>query len=470
MKFYIALLALLLPHSYSQLNLQACVDLALKNNLELQQSQINIRNQEVSYLQNKNNWQPNVTGNASYGYNFGQTIDPFTNSFATQGVASGNFSVRAQMILFNGLQNQNNRKSAQFAYQSSVLDFEKAQNDLALRVINAFMALIATEKQADIAQEQLTLSQQNLERIEILVEAKTRPQADLIETQAQLANDEMNLIQAQNAERNARLNLAQLLQLHSNFDHLEITYTEINDTNITAINADVTSIYNNALQQLPELKSIALQEEQFQHNIKSSKGAYLPTLSLSGSVGTGYSGNNKEIFGTPDTTISLTPYFVTNTFESVSQLGLDFDTRTKGFFPQIADNFNQSVFLTLSIPIYSGQQNRLQVQRSRIALEQTQISKSQTETRIYNDIVSAYNDLTNAYYTYTASLKNVESSKLAEENARFQLEQGTITPISYNEIKNRLFQAEITLLQNEYDYFFKKKLLEFYAGTYQPVK
>lgn len=463
-------LIFLCQYIYSQHTLEKCIAIAIENNLELQQGQINIQNQEVSYLQSKNNWQPTVSGNASYGYNFGQTIDPFTNSFATQGVASGNFSIRAQMILFNGMQNGNIRKSNRFAYESAQLDYEKSQNDLALNVVNAFMALIATEKQSEIAAKQLVISQQNLERIKILVESKSRPQADLIETQAQLANDEMNLIQAQNAERNARLGLALLMQYHENFEQLQIDYSAMNDTSIEVIQEDINVIYQEALNQLPEVKSLNLQEEQFEHNIKSSRGAYYPTLSLSGSIGTGYSGNNKEFFGSPDTLITPSPYFVSNTFESVSQIGLDFPTRTKGFFPQISDNFNQSIFLTLSIPIYSGQQTRLQVQRSKIALEQIKTRQQQVATSIYNDVSSAYNDAMNAYYTYNASLKNVESSQLAEENARYQLENGVITPISYNEIKNRLFQAEITLLQNEYDYFFKRKLLEFYAGRYQPRK
>ena len=52
---------------------------------------------------------PYLNGNLSHGYNFGRTIDPFTNQFVeSSAIRSNSFGLSTGMVLFNGFQNHLN--------------------------------------------------------------------------------------------------------------------------------------------------------------------------------------------------------------------------------------------------------------------------------------------------------------------------------------------------------------------------
>ena len=94
-------------------SLEDCISYAIENNIQIQQNEINqeISKQDVSAA--RYGLAPNLNGFTSYGYNFGQVIDPFTNEFATNQVATGSVSLSSNVVLFNGFNNINTVKRSQ---------------------------------------------------------------------------------------------------------------------------------------------------------------------------------------------------------------------------------------------------------------------------------------------------------------------------------------------------------------------
>src|ERR1051325_11365312 len=80
--------------------LKACIDYAVKHNLQLKQSEINTQINHNNYTQTKAAILPSLNLGASHTYNFGKTIDRFTNTFANQQVLSQNFYIASNVVLF----------------------------------------------------------------------------------------------------------------------------------------------------------------------------------------------------------------------------------------------------------------------------------------------------------------------------------------------------------------------------------
>ena len=82
--------------------LERCLEHAFEHNLQLKQSQLGLRQSEIATLTAKGAFLPNLNASSSFGVNIGQTIDPFTNQFATDAVQSSNVGLSSGVTLFNG--------------------------------------------------------------------------------------------------------------------------------------------------------------------------------------------------------------------------------------------------------------------------------------------------------------------------------------------------------------------------------
>ena len=101
--------------TYSNLTLQQCIDIAFKNNRDVQTTALNQQTAEANVLSAKGNILPNVNGNISHSENQGRSINPFTNSYINQTVGFANYSLTANVTVFNGFALQNNLKSSKLA-------------------------------------------------------------------------------------------------------------------------------------------------------------------------------------------------------------------------------------------------------------------------------------------------------------------------------------------------------------------
>ncbi|MCB0483761.1 MAG: TolC family protein, partial [Flavobacteriales bacterium] len=106
--------------------LEQCIEAARKNNLQVKQSKLAEELASENLLNAKGGFLPSVNMFAQTNLNFGQTIDPFTNTFATDEVRSDAYGVSGSWNLFNGLQNYNRYKSSQYEALAARYDADKA--------------------------------------------------------------------------------------------------------------------------------------------------------------------------------------------------------------------------------------------------------------------------------------------------------------------------------------------------------
>jgi outer membrane protein len=167
------------------LSLQQCIDLAWKNNLQLKQQKLAVDMAGQNLSQAKASSFPSFNASASHGYNYGRTIDPFTNEFATERVQSNNFSISSGMNLFSGFQVRNSIKQSQYELEAGRFDLDRSYNDVALLVASAYLQILFAMELVENVRNQIAITQLQLERTNRLVEAGTLPRGAMLTIQAQ---------------------------------------------------------------------------------------------------------------------------------------------------------------------------------------------------------------------------------------------------------------------------------------------
>src|SRR4029078_5848528 len=108
--------------STKYLTIKQCVDLAIQNNLQIQQRQIQLEQNGVLYKQSKDNLLPQINAQLSQGQNYGRSISNVDNSYVDQQFGQGNYGLNANLVLFNSLSLQNAIKQNSLYYNASKMD------------------------------------------------------------------------------------------------------------------------------------------------------------------------------------------------------------------------------------------------------------------------------------------------------------------------------------------------------------
>ncbi|MEE4177089.1 MAG: TolC family protein [Bacteroides sp.] len=443
-------------------SLKDCVDHALKNNIQIKQQKLSVEIAEENLLQTRANQLPSINANASHGYNFGRTIDPFTNEFATETVRSNNFSLSTGLNLFSGLQVRNTIAQNRHELEASRFDVEKIENDISLAVASAYLQILFARELVEVTASNLEVSRQQVDHTRRLVEAGTLARGSLYTIEAQAASEELQLVNAENQLDIAYLNLAQLLDLED-YSNFEIEVPEIEIETFGETEHSPLQIYTTAVNSQPEVRSAELRVASAERGVKIAQGGRSPMLSFRGNYGTGYSGASREI---TDVMIGEPQQIgETEGGEPVFAPSLDYLTQIKPFGDQLEDNLNRSLAFVLTIPIFNNFQTKASISRSRIALENANLNQQLVRVQFFKNVQQAHADAQAALKRYTATIKNVQALEEAFRYTEQRFSLGMVNSLEYNDAKNRLSAAQSDLLQSKYEYVFRTKVLDFYLGV-----
>jgi outer membrane protein len=441
--------------------LEECITYALNNNIQIKQQQLNSAISKLQYNQSIAAIFPSVNGGASLVYNNGQTVDMFTNQFASQTVQSDNFNLSSSVVLFNGLQLLNGLKQKQIDFLASKYDLEKIKNDISLTIATAYLQVLYSIELLDIAKNQLEISKQQVERTQKLYAVGTVAKGTLLTMQSQQATDELQKVNAQNQLDMAYLTLAQLLDLQ-NTQGFDIVKPALILPDASSLMQHVDEIYGKALGTQPDIKSAELKVQSAKKGLSISKGMYSPSLTLSASYGTGYSGASKTITGA--TISGYQTIGATLLGEEVYSPIYDYTYEKIKFWDQMDNNQNKSIGLYLNVPIFNKWQTQTMIGTSKLQLKSAQLNLQSSQNQLYKTIQQAYADARASLNKYNASTKSVEALTESFGYTEQKFNVGMLNSIDYNDAKNNLLKAKSELLQSKYDYIFRLKVLDFYQG------
>ena len=449
--------------SYSQKiwTLEKCIDYARQNNINIKQQELNVKLAESDRLHSYANILPGINGFASHSYNYGLTVDRYTNLFATTKVQSDNFYLSGQVSLFNGFQNINNIKKSNIDLNASKYDVDKLVNDISFNIAGAYMQILYNTEILKTSQNQLDITNQQVEKNKKLFKAGTIAKGNLLAIEAQAATDELQVVNAKNTLDLSYLNLKLLLDLPANeaFD-IEKPVFEITGEELIKENPD--QIFATALSTQPEVKSAELKLESSYKSLSISQGMRSPQLCLQGSLGTGYSGAAISSKSTGKDTIPVG--FTANDKSLVYSVIDAYSIEKTSFSKQINDNVNKSIGLSLTIPILNGLQAYTSISKSKIAIKNAVYNLQLMKNNLNKTIQQAYADANASYNKYTATRKNMEALEESYKYAQDKYDVGLLNFVDYNDSKTKFVKAQSDLLQAKYDYLYRIKVLDFYQG------
>jgi outer membrane protein len=441
-------------------SLQECIETALKNNLRLKQAQLSMQSAAVDVKTGKAAMLPNLNASFSENYNFGRNIDPVTNAYIINNTQSTNMGVNSTVTLFNGFQLMNNLKLAQINYKAFGTDVLAMQNDLALQVAAAYLQVMYAEDNYTNAKAQLdvTLSQKN--RTEILVKAGRLAQNALLEQDAQQANDEYNVLIAQNAIVSAKLTLVQLMELPANTDY------GIQRPNIAlpvSENYNVNAIYEQSLSNRPEVRGAELRRNAAVMSQKIAYGGLSPRITLSAGLNTLYS--DKYVSYVGSTPIGITPIGITKTtLDTVFAPIYRNNYSAVNFNDQLNQNFGRFLSVGITVPVFNNLRVYGNIQKSRINVLNQELNLAQTKNTLLKNIQQAVTDVEAAKAKYKAAQKSYEAQDASFKNLELRYEQGLTSYLDYITSKNNKARAEVNMQQARYDLILKSKIIDFYRG------
>lgn len=447
-------------------SLQQCVDYAIQNNISVKQADIQARLDKLTLDQSKMALYPSANSQHSTGYQFGRSIDPTSNQFTTNEILFANHNLNLNMDLFNWFRKKNTIEVNKYAAAASVAKMEKARNDIALNVANAYLAALLNKEQIRVSEVQLSQSREQVANIQKQVNAGALPELNLAEMQTQLSNDSATLITAKANHTLSLLQLKALLNMDAaqSFDVVSPPIETIPVEPLAAL--EPAAVFASALENLPQQKINELNVKAAQKNVLVAKAALYPSLSFFGGLGSRYSNaqklipNNFQMTSVPIGAVNINgTNYVVNT-QMNQPVGYDKNT----YFRQLSNNFSQNVGLGLNIPIFNGATARTNWKKARLNVESQQLLKEQDANTLKQDIYQAHANAVAAIEKYNASAVAMANAQKAYDFAFKRFEVGLLKPIDLITNQNNLFRAKINMLSAQYDYVFKIKLLEFYKG------
>ena len=239
-----------LEKSYS---LEACISIALENNLDLKSTYLNANSAKVNYQQSKANLLPSINGNFNLGVNDGRSIDPFTNDFINQELTFSSLGLSLDATIFNGFRLLNTLKQNSLNKKASELEIEAAKQDLVLNVTLSYLQVLNAEAILDLNKARLEATNKQLKIQEGFYKNEFGNPADYADILGQVANDETSILVSESNLNNAKLSLSRILNLETGL----IINTEGFILDFETYNLSADEVYKEALQNLATFKARA---------------------------------------------------------------------------------------------------------------------------------------------------------------------------------------------------------------------
>ena len=414
-----------LPWTLSQ-----CIDYALDHNLTVKQNELNTAQREIELNTAEARRLPGVSGNASQNFSFGRGLTA-DNTYANTNTTSTGFSLGADVPVFQGFQIKNNIALSKLNLAAATVDLEKARDDIRVAVAQAYVQILYDKEILSVARRQVEIDSLQVVRLEEMARQGKASGAEVAAQQATLAQSRSTAVQAEGTLSLALLDLTQLLELPSpeGFDVVVPSAEALEP----ALLLSPEAIYAEAVEVKPAVEAEAIRLDYARTNIDLAKGAFLPSLSLSGGVGSNY--------------------------YTSSGIG------SARFIDQMKNNFSQYLGLSLSVPIFTRFSNRNGLRAAQLSYKSQELQLENVKKSLYKEIQQAYYNAVNAQEKYRSSQSAAASAQEAFRLTGARYEHGQATGTEFNEAKARYLEAESNLARARYEQLYQSRLLDFYRGA-----
>ena len=416
--------------------LKNCIDYALTQNIQLKKSKIALESSQVDSKSARAKLFPSLSFGSTQQYintpfPEGNSLDNYVvtgSKGSSKNSYTGNYSLRSSMTLYNGGKLRNNIKSSKLQEQVQQYSVEAEIDNIETSITESFLQILYAQESVKINEETVALSKLQCERGKALLEAGSISQSDYAQLESQYSSDKYQLVLSQTTLESNIQTLKQLLEMDMT-ETLSISTPILEAHDVLTPLPGKEEVYQSALNFIPSIQSGKLGIDIAKLEHKNAKAGYYPTLDLSASVGTGHISGSDSNFG-----------------------------------QQMKNKLNESIGLTLSIPIFSNRENKSAVEKAKLQISEAELEYLNAQKELQKTIEDIYMDATASQAQYAAAIEQVKASKTSYNLAQEQFNLGMKNTVELLTEKNNFLSAQQEMLQAKYMAILNAQLLRFYQG------
>lgn len=404
-------------------DLGTCLDYALEHNIQVKKSKVALQQSQENTKLAKAQLFPSLSASVTQGFVNYPSSDATTNNSY-----SGNYSVSANWKLFDGGQRQYAIKQQQLQDNVQELGIRENENDIEIAITQTYLQILYAYEAVRINENTVEVSDAQRKRAKQLLDAGSIAQSDYAQLESQYSTDKYQLVVAQTNLDNYKLDLKQLLELDITED-MDLVIPALADADVLVPLPDKQTVYNTSLAVMPEIRSSELSIGIAELEKKKAKAAYWPTLSLNAGIGTGHLSGTDYAYGS-----------------------------------QLWDRMNESVGLTVSIPIFTNRSNKTAVEQAKLQVITSQLEHLNAQKGLLKTVEGIYLDATSAQNQFLSASENLKAVQTSYELVDQQFALGMKNTLELLTEKNNLLNAQQQVLQSKYMALLSIQLLNFYQG------
>lgn len=409
--------------------LQECIDYAKEHSISIRLKDVDVLQCENDIISAKNARLPSLSAEITQQWTFGRNTSPIDNSFQTTHNSYTPISLASSVPLFTGMKLYHSVKAAQLRLDASIKGSDWASMETELSVIEAYLQALYDEDITEICRLQVEQSEQQLKRISTMNQLGKVPEGDVFQIQSQLANEKMELAQAENNQKMSLLALSQLLELDSPHG---FGIQKIDEESLAAFLLTTSSLHfdemisNNPMVCAEEISLLALERE-----IDIARSNRFPRLTFNMAYGNNY-------------------YYVS---------GYD----NLPFLTQLEKNRNLYFAFNLSIPIFQQFSVRNNINSINLKIDAQKLNIEKRKKDLYKTLQQALYEVEAAIELYDYTMTAREMAQKVYDQIVIKFENGKATQYELNEAKFNFVKSSIELSRIKYQRVFKTKILEVYS-------
>jgi len=422
------------------------VRIALDQNTTLKRASNQVAGREAQVRREYMDFTPNLNLSTSTNRNFGLVRDQQTFRLVNQTVDQFSVGASTGITLFDGMENFASLQRANLNAQASDLDLERTRQDVVFEVMNGYLNYIESQELIRVREEELESRRQQLRQTEEQVDVGSLPVSDLYQQQAQVAQAEQQLL---NAERQAQLDktgLIQTLQLDP-FGEYEFEAPTVGEADLTEESYELDRLLEQAFQRRTDLQAQQFSLRAAEQNVRAARSGYFPSLSVDFGYGSNWSSTlPDQIFDREGNVIE----------DDIS------------FFDHLDNQKGGRFGFSINIPVFNRLQTRTQVRQAQIDLQNEQYNLQDQRQQVALQVRQAYLDYQNAEKQLEVAGTRLRAAERAREAAQERYNLGAVPFVELAQANAEFVSAASEQVRARYNLIFQKKLIDYYLGVLNP--
>lgn len=417
-------------------DLASCIDYALEQNIQIKKDKIVMEESMIDTKTAKAALFPSLSFSTSHNvvnrpYNEQSSIIDGSNVISTSHKTNynGNYGLNASWTLYNGSKRLNTIEQEKLNNRIAKLDVATSENSIQESITQTYVQILYAAEAVKVNENTLKVSEAQRDRGKELLAAGSIAKSDLAQLEAQCSTDKYQLVTAQATLQDYKLQLKQLLELDGE-EEMQLALPQLVDADVLSPLPGKSEVYKSALVLRPEIEASRLSVETSKLDIDIARSGYRPSISLSAGIGTNHT------------------------------TGSDFT-----FSEQVKNGWNNSIGVTLSVPIFNNRQTKSSIQKAKLQQQSSQLELQNQQKTLFKTIEGLWLDANSAQQQYAAATEKLRSTQTSFDLVSEQFNLGMKNTVDLLTEKNNLLSAQQEQLQAKYMAILNAKLLHFYAGN-----